>query len=30
MLGMHVGKVDVHIEDVAVPLADKSSVEESE
>ncbi len=30
MLGMHVGKVDVHIEDVAAPLADRPSGEESE
>jgi uncharacterized alkaline shock family protein YloU len=30
MLGMHVGKVDVHIEDVAAPLVDKPSAEESE
>jgi len=30
MLGMHVGKVDVHIEDVAAPIADRLSGEESE
>jgi uncharacterized alkaline shock family protein YloU len=30
MLGMRVGKVDVHIEDVAAPPADRPSAEESE
>jgi uncharacterized alkaline shock family protein YloU len=30
MLGMHVGKVDVHIEDVAAPITDRLPREESD